>query len=332
MARDARRTVRKGHGDHGRGGPSRASRDRGPGAVRRAPGFPPGSFHGFVARYADEAQPGFQARYHPAGSLGIALLDVCQDPIEITDRSQGRAAFVTQLGAPADLEADFGDGWRRHVARRGVVDLMPSGLDIAYRLPRLHLNTLALDAAMLEAKLDEIGLRPAALDAVTGEFRNVPKAAALLEMAAAAARAGGPSAGLIVDGAFLAMLGVLLRASGEDRHDAPVPPIGDRRMARVLEHVEAHLDAPLGVADLAAVAEISVFHFSRVFHAAVGVSPHRYVTQRRVERARRLLADPAIPLAQVAFSAGFASQSHMGAVFKAHTGTTPGAYRAAVAS
>ena len=75
---------------------------------------------------------------------------------------------------------------------------------------------------------------------------------------------------------------------------------------------------------------MSPFHFLRTFRDATGLPPARYVQARRVESAKALLVDPAMPLAQVAYACGFASQSHFGAVFKAHTGATPGAWRAAV--
>ena len=98
----------------------------------------------------------------------------------------------------------------------------------------------------------------------------------------------------------------------------------------MVDYVEAHLERPLTAAELAGVAHISLFHFSRAFKAAAGLSPHAYVTARRVERARRMLAGP-LPLAEVAFATGFASQSHFGAVFRRHTGLTPGAWRAEAA-
>ena len=92
-------------------------------------------------------------------------------------------------------------------------------------------------------------------------------------------------------------------------------------------YAEAHLAEPLTVEELAGAACLSTFHFARAFRAATGRTPHAWVTERRVARARRLLADPALPLAQVALAAGFASQSHFGQVFRQEVGATPGAYR-----
>ena len=93
--------------------------------------------------------------------------------------------------------------------------------------------------------------------------------------------------------------------------------------------MEAHLADAIGLEDLAGVACLSPWHFHRAFRDMTGDTPHRYVQRRRIERAKALIA-AGLPLAQIAHGCGFASQSHFGEVFKAHTGTTPGQWRRAV--
>jgi AraC family transcriptional regulator len=97
------------------------------------------------------------------------------------------------------------------------------------------------------------------------------------------------------------------------------------------DYVEAHLDAGLGVDELAALADIPVLSFGRVFKATFGQSPHRYVTTRRLARACELLRDPDTALVDVAAATGFCDQSHMTRAFKTHLGVTPGAWRATLA-
>lgn len=77
--------------------------------------------------------------------------------------------------------------------------------------------------------------------------------------------------------------------------------------------------------ELAAFAELSAFHLSRAFRKAVGVPPHVYQIQVRIERAKTLLAHGASP-ASVAAAIGFYDQSHFGQHFKRLVGVTPGAY------
>jgi len=95
---------------------------------------------------------------------------------------------------------------------------------------------------------------------------------------------------------------------------------------RVQDYVRAHYDRELCLAELAAVACLSPFHLVRVFQRRVGVTPHEYLTQIRVERARVLLRTDA-RLADVAAETGFADQSHLTRLFKKRFGLTPGKYR-----
>ncbi len=94
-------------------------------------------------------------------------------------------------------------------------------------------------------------------------------------------------------------------------------------LRRVLEYIEAYLERDLLLSDLAAVADLSPYHFARAFKRSVGSSPHRYVLRRRIERAKYHLAAGELSLADVALACGFGSQSHFSAHFRAATGLTP---------
>lgn len=93
---------------------------------------------------------------------------------------------------------------------------------------------------------------------------------------------------------------------------------------RVEEYVEANLDAVLSIDDLARVAGLSPFHFARAFKRSVGEGPHRFVTRRRIERARELLST-GLSAAETALACGFSGQSHFTRRFREFTGVTPGA-------
>jgi AraC family transcriptional regulator len=107
--------------------------------------------------------------------------------------------------------------------------------------------------------------------------------------------------------------------------------LSPERLQRVRDYVEAHLDEDLSLTVLADIACLSPYHFSRSFKRATGVGPQRYVIQRRVERAKRMLRQTHQPLALIAQEAGFTDQSHLTAMFRSETGVTPGRFRAALA-
>ena len=97
-----------------------------------------------------------------------------------------------------------------------------------------------------------------------------------------------------------------------------------RQLQRVTEHIEAHLDEDLSLSQLAAIARVSVSHFTVLFRRSTGRSAHRYVIERRVAAARRLLGEGRMSIAEVALETGFAHQSHLSRCMRKLTGLTPG--------
>ncbi|MGW5648804.1 helix-turn-helix domain-containing protein [Saccharopolyspora sp. NPDC003752] len=87
------------------------------------------------------------------------------------------------------------------------------------------------------------------------------------------------------------------------------------------------LAEPLTLADIAAEVHLSAYHFIRVFRAATGETPHRFLTRLRIERAQRLLSDDALTVAQIAGRCGFASPGALSTAFLSHVGVRPSAYR-----
>jgi AraC-like DNA-binding protein len=98
-------------------------------------------------------------------------------------------------------------------------------------------------------------------------------------------------------------------------------------LKRVEEYIDAHLDTSLDIDELATLVRMSASHFTRSFHKSVGLTPHRYVVQCRVAKARELLAATDLPLTEIALTIGFSDQSHFSRRFQELVGVPPGAYR-----
>jgi transcriptional regulator GlxA family with amidase domain len=100
---------------------------------------------------------------------------------------------------------------------------------------------------------------------------------------------------------------------------------------KVREYIEANLDSPILVDDLADIVSLSAAHFCRAFKKSFCATPHAYIVQRRVMRAQELMRGTRGPLSQIALDCGFADQTHLSKLFRRLTGQTPNAWRRASA-
>ena len=98
-------------------------------------------------------------------------------------------------------------------------------------------------------------------------------------------------------------------------------------LQHVREYVDAHLESDISVEALTGISGLSISRFARAFEQSEGMTPHEYVTQRRIQRARELLAGTEMSVAAIARATGFSDQSHLTRQFQEHVGTTPSNYR-----
>lgn len=101
-----------------------------------------------------------------------------------------------------------------------------------------------------------------------------------------------------------------------------------RRLQRVAEHIWAHLDEPMDLAELADIACFSPFHFHRVYRATMGETVAETLARLRLMRAARHLAHETLPIAEVARRAGYGSTAAFSRAFRASYGRPPSAFRA----
>lgn len=99
------------------------------------------------------------------------------------------------------------------------------------------------------------------------------------------------------------------------------------QLKRACETMASQLDADLGLDDLAAIVGCSPTHFSRAFKQSTGLAPFHWLTERRIEKAKQLLEENRLPLAQIALAVGFSAQPQFTTAFGRATGMTPGAWR-----
>lgn len=259
---------------------------------------------------------------------GLALLPVAGPLTESVVPPAAEHRVYVNVGRPYRLVETLGDTEHRTPGLPGDVAVVPAGLPFAVR---------SRDDAAQEVTSLVVAVGPGLVEEVT-EGRPVE----LLPVVGARSPAVSPLGGLLHAGladrsdlgrlALDALATALVAALARD-HTAGAratrEPAGLSRgqLARVTRHVEDHLDEPLTVAGLAALAHVSEFHFSRLFRAATGSSPHRYVLGRRVARARELLTGTDLPVSAVAARCGFSDASHLTRHTRRALGATPAALR-----
>ncbi|HUN48777.1 MAG TPA: AraC family transcriptional regulator [Stellaceae bacterium] len=222
----------------------------------------------------------------------------------------------------------FFSGGIRHCAMSGSVAMLNPGEihDGEAAHPRgWRYRMLYPDVAVLERAASEIAGRPVAAPLFRQTIVRDDEAAALL---VAAHRAAEQSPSTLERETLLRdALALLIRRYGDLGPAAPAA--GDSaRLRGVRDLIEARLDEDLSLETLAAEAGMSCWHFLRVFRRETGATPHLYLLQRRLARARALLAAGETPAA-VASAPGFTDQSHLTHRFRRTYGVTPARFRQA---
>jgi AraC family transcriptional regulator len=190
---------------------------------------------------------------------------------------------------------------------------------------RTEFVVLCLDRAAWQARAQAVLQRPGRVaDCHVGRDPFVRTCA---ERLAAAARFGAPPDPAWLEAAADDLAVHVAARHGRPPEDARLPALQPDRLQRVLALIDERLAEAMQVRDLAAAVRMSPYHFARLFKQATGQAPHVYITWQRMERAKELLAQSDLPLAEVARHVGYRTQAHFTGVFHARVGTTPRAYR-----
>jgi AraC-like DNA-binding protein len=135
---------------------------------------------------------------------------------------------------------------------------------------------------------------------------------------------------IYADGISLAIVTRLLALQAKGQTSGgrnEVVALSKWRLKRAIEFIDAHLDEPVSLAEVAAATGLSRMHFAAQFKAATGYRPHEYLLRRRISRAQEVMAASDVPLVQVSLQVGFQSQAHFTTVFKRIVGQPPHAWR-----
>ncbi|WP_316396253.1 AraC family transcriptional regulator [Bradyrhizobium sp. 33ap4] len=224
----------------------------------------------------------------------------------------------------------------RIVVRRGIVWLSPPGLedgsvDIAEDMSGvLHIY---LPLSHFSLGNCDINVDPSLIGSLSYESAFEDPLLAEIGCAIASELQSQTSAGsLLIEGLASCLAARLIQKyimASTNQPFIPLPRGGldRRRLQRVMEFIEANLEGDLNLDLMASAACLSRYHFARAFKQAVGQSPHRYVSARRLDRAKDLLMQGDRSLVDIALALSFSDQASFTRAFRQATGQAPGQFR-----
>jgi AraC family transcriptional regulator len=238
--------------------------------------------------------------------------------------------IILHLDGPVGVRRRLGSEESHRIVPPGGLFILPGGVDFGVELEgELDSLHVYLRRDLVAEVADDLGLEGSdlALTPRLGE-RDL-----LIERLALGVREAltddDAAAGVYVDYLSRALAARLLREHSNCAPERAGPPTGGLtavQMALASDFMEAQLDRPLALADIASACGLSPTHFARLFKVTAGAPPHQHLMHLRVERAKRLLQG-SLPIVEVALACGFTHQEHLTRVFRRMTGMTPASFR-----
>jgi AraC family transcriptional regulator len=270
-----------------------------------------------------------------ACKTGLAFLELAssEDAVETTEPVQDDAFLIAlQLRPCVDFHL-YADGRliQPREFEQGAVAIFDLRTNLVMErrdpfhaidlyIPRRSLDALADDANA--RRIDELRHEP-------GKALQDPVARNLLLSIRPALTSPGQASELFIDHVAIALATHIAHTYGGMRVNtrASGATLAHWQEQRAKELLASSYSGSITLADLARACELSVRHFTRAFRGSTGMSPHEWLLQLRLEKARTLLATTRRLPAEIALDCGFADQSHLSRVFRRIVGVTPGAWR-----
>lgn len=259
---------------------------------------------------------------------GISLEHLQFPALDISDVTAMSHHLTLQLGTPKTVELKVNGKFSRQQMVPGNVCITPVHQPHAIRWQNeMEVLSMTLEPSFVMKALQESV--PDRVELVMHRSQSDPLVREILLALKVDLEAGCPSGRLYGEAMGTALAVHLLKTytapqSTPFQFEDGLP---QHKLTQVLEYIQAYLNQDIRLADLAALTGMSQYHFCRLFKRSLGVTPHRYVMQQRIEHSKQLLKQKDLAIADIALMCGFKTQSHLTTLFRKSTGITPKSFR-----
>ncbi len=259
----------------------------------------------------------------PTGSYGVTLLRASYSGQVLLKGTSKNHLIGGVYLQPVLTQHSMAGEHLEHQTSPGSVCIGPAGADYSVEFLGpvsgvvLEVNTECLAMVQTQSGFYNRQLLPK----MNGGDAGLSRLMALLE---SEVQAGHPNGALLWSSVVDALLRHLVEHCLGETRPVSYGTLSSEALRRLNEYIAEQMAEPFDLANMAGVAGCEKFRFARAFTRSVGVTPHRYVVRRRVERARMLIAAGKHALAEIAAMTGFSDQSHMHSWIKQICGVTPG--------
>jgi AraC family transcriptional regulator len=258
----------------------------------------------------------------PPGESGVSVLRTRFEQGANFSATPGQHLIFLQVSERLRIECSIGGRTLGHEPRAGSIAICPAGMDCSAQ------TDSSMDSLVIAIKPEYLTLATAehsAIDAqlnecLSGYDQTLFSTARLLASESANGYPNGPlhwndTVNSFIDQVVFSHTSVP-KTPARGRLSRPV-------LQKIRDYILANLAEPIEVADLAALAGKSAFHFSRIFTRSVGMTPHHYVVHLRLQAALRHIRDGRMSLAEIAADTGFSDQSHLSRWIRRVHGAAP---------
>lgn len=280
-------------------------------------------------------QPGVQTRTtsgkHGWTSLYASLQR--EAPFEGRFNAVDDQLIVLHLDGPVSVHRRIVKGEDSRIIPAGGMFMVPGGMDFGVRLEgELQTLHLYLRRALMEEVADEIAPGdPTHIETLPRFGGGDPLIERLMLGIGDALHDEASTATPYVDYLTRAIAAHLIRRHSSLSTAAAFEHVSQQlakaRLDKAIDFIESNLDHSIDLTAIASAAGLSPGHFARQFRASIGMAPHQFLMQRRVEHAQRKLGETSATIADIAYGCGFANQEHLTRLFKRICGVTPAVYR-----